>query len=262
MVARTAVSLSSRRVTQQANAAAGVVFHWFRNGDLRLHDNPALHTSSSICQKTNSDCVPVFCYDPRIFGDAARSEFGSLKCGPKRAKFILEAVQDLRQSLEKKGSKLLIANARPEDVFKELESAVTERRTKVVYQDEVCTEEQAVAFKVNKIFGSKEAVWGSTLYELDELPFDEGLHDLPDSFTPFRNKVEKRCTIRKPLPVPKQLPFPDIENLEVFKKHASFNPSLKDLGYTKEQADFANNIDPRGVMPFKGELKFIFWLIF
>jgi deoxyribodipyrimidine photo-lyase len=251
MMARSAVSLSSRVVNQQT-PAAGIIFHWFRGTDLRLHDNPALDRSASICAKTQSSLVPVFCFDPRYFGDDARSEFGSLKCGPKRAKFVLESVMDLRKSLQQQGSDLLVACARPEDFFVLLESAVNGRRTKVVYQDEVCTEERGIEFKVNKVFGSKEKVWGSTLYELDELPYDDDLGDLPDSFTPFRNQVEKKCTIHNPLQVPKQMPFPAIDDLELFKKHALYSPSLEDLGYTKEQVDFANEVDPRGVMPFIG----------
>lgn len=251
IMAYSAVSLSSRAASKQV-PAAGVVFHWFRNGDLRLHDNPALDRSASICAKTNSNIVPVFCFDPRIFGDQARSEFGSLKCGPRRAKFILESVADLRQSLEKRGSHLLVACERPEEFFAKLEKEVKDRRTKLVYQDEVCSEEKAVAFKVGKIFGSKDAVWGSTLYDLDDIPYAEDLYDLPDTFTPFRNKVEKKCTIHRPLPIPKELPFPAIDGLDLFKTHISYTPSLEDLGYTKDQILHAETTDPRGVMPFKG----------
>lgn len=250
MVVRSAVSLSSR-MPQQA-PAAGIIFHWFRGTDLRLHDNPAFDRAASICSQTKSNIVPVFCFDPRYFGDSATSEFGSLKCGPQRAKFLLESVLDLRKSLKAKGSELLVAYARPEDFLAELEITVKDRRTKVVFQDEVCTEERAIEFKVSKIFGSKEKVWGSTLYELDEIPYDEDLHDLPDSFTPFRNKVEKKCTIHKPLQVPKDLTVPSLDGLDLFKKHAKFTPTLEDLGYTKEQIKFAEEDDPRGVLPFKG----------
>lgn len=247
---RSAASLASRVVVQQT-AAPDIIFHWFRGTDLRLHDNPALDRSASICAKTESNLVPVFCFDPRYFGNDARSDFGSLKCGPKRARFVLESVMDLRKSLQRQGSELLVACARPEDFFASLESAVKDRRTKIVYQDEVCSEERAIEFKVNKIFASKEKVWGSTLYELDELPYNESLSNLPDTFTPFRNKVEKKCTIHNPLPVPKQMPFA-IDDLELWKDHASSLPTLEDLGYTKEQVDFANEVDARGVLPFTG----------
>ena len=77
-----------------------------------------------------------------------------LKCGPRRAKFVLESVADLRQSLESKGCKLIIAYARPEEFFAKLLEEMKDCRTKVVYQDEVCPEERAIEFKVKKLFGS------------------------------------------------------------------------------------------------------------
>lgn len=220
--------------------------------DLRLHDNPALDRSATLCSKTESSIVPVFCFDPRIYGDSARSEFGSLKCGPRRAKFVLDSIADLRASLEKKGCKLLVAYDRPEEFIGKLTKEMKDCRTKIVYQDEVCSEEQAIEFNVKKHFGSSEAVWGSTLYDLNDLPYNEELSDLPDTFTPFRNKVEKKCSIHHPIPVPKQLPFPAMDDFPTMKDHASFLPTLEDLGYTKEQIDSVQRVDPRGVMPFRG----------
>merc|ERR1719261_416479 len=125
-------------------------------------------------------------------------------------------------------------------------------RTKVVYQDEVCSEERAIEFKVKKQFGSTEAVWGSTLYDINDLPYDEDLMDLPDTFTPFRNKVEKKCTIKQPLNIPKQLPFPSFEDFPVLESHATYMPTLEDLGYTQDQIEQAGTVDSRGVMEFKG----------
>ena len=45
------------------------------------------------------------------------SDFGSLKCGPRRAKFILESVADLRSQLEAQGSGLVVTKGKPEHVF-------------------------------------------------------------------------------------------------------------------------------------------------
>ena len=36
--------------------------------------------------------------------------------------------------------------------------------------------------------GQLQIVWDSTLYHKDDLPFSD-LNDMPDVFTPFRNKV-------------------------------------------------------------------------
>ena len=53
-------------------------------------------------------------------------------------------------------------------------------------------------------------IWGSTLYHRDDLPYADDLSDLPDGFTPFRNKVESRASVRKPIPPPSRgaLPLP------------------------------------------------------
>lgn len=243
-------AMSSRVANSQP--AKSVIFHWFRGMDLRLHDNPALDRSAALCAKTSSNVVPVFCFDPRIFGDDARSEFGSLKCGPRRAEFVLESVADLRQSLEKKGCKLLVAYERPEDFMRKIKKEMNDCSTNIVYQDEVCSEEKAVEFQVKKLFKSSEAVWGSTLYDIKDLPYAEGLSDLPDTFTPFRNKVEKKCSIHMTLPVPKQLPFPSMDEFPSLKEYSSYMPSLADLGYTQEQIESVKTVDPRGVMKFTG----------
>jgi deoxyribodipyrimidine photo-lyase len=125
----------------RSSPSKGMIFHWFHGTGLRLHDNPALDSAVQQCTKMSSNLVPVFCFDPRIFGDSAQSEFGSLKCGPRRAKFVLDSVADLRQSFESKGSKLLIAYDRPEDFFGKLVKEMKASKTKVFYQDEVWSEE-------------------------------------------------------------------------------------------------------------------------
>jgi deoxyribodipyrimidine photo-lyase len=34
-------------------------------------------------------------------------------------------------------------------------------------------------------------LWGSSLYHRDDLPFKEGCGDVPDVFTPFKEKAER-----------------------------------------------------------------------
>jgi deoxyribodipyrimidine photo-lyase len=261
MTPRGVVGLSAKPSSSSMRASlpnGGLVFYWFRQGDMRLHDNPALARAAAICSQTQSKLVPVFCFDPRIYGDQARSNVnGSIKCGPRRAKFALESVTDLRQSLEKKGSKLLVSTEKPELLFKKLlqnrEGSRLNTPTKLVYQEEVCSEEVFVANNVKKLFQSSEAIWGSTMYELRDLPFQEGLIDMPDTFTPFRTKVEKKSKIPPPIALPKELnPFPTSEELPLGEPYLSYLPTLKDLGYTPEQISHANTQDPRGVMAFQG----------
>jgi deoxyribodipyrimidine photo-lyase len=42
---------------------------------------------------------------------------------------------------------------------------------------------------------SLQALWGPTLFHLDDLPYGGELQDMPDVFTPFRDKVEKKCQV-------------------------------------------------------------------
>lgn len=45
--------------------------------------------------------IPVYCFDPFVFGTTHRYKFP--KTGNFRAKFILESVVDLKNTLESKG---------------------------------------------------------------------------------------------------------------------------------------------------------------
>jgi deoxyribodipyrimidine photo-lyase len=187
-----------KSASANAQAKKSLVFHWFRLGDMRLHDNPSLH--KSILQAGNDNILPVFCFDPRIFGNDARSRLNEdeLKVGPKRAQFVLESVADLRASLERKGSGLLVAHGKPEDflsqLFQQLGKDVAMTHGKVICQREVCSEEQKVVKAVETALHNAccvsgitrpksslvETVWGSTLYNLEDLPYQPGLTDFPD----------------------------------------------------------------------------------
>ena len=247
MMSRVGKSLS----TTAANKNLHV--HWFRVCDLRLHDNPAL--CETVSKADGGGVLPIFCFDPRIFGNDARSNFGSLKCAPRRAKFILESVADLRTQLEQKGSGLVVAQGKPEHVFPKLFEKTASPR--ITCQEEVCSEELSVDQAVRSALksGSLHTVWGSTLYNIRDLPFPGEAEGIPDTFTPFRNKVEKNCKIDTPLPVPSSTDLALPTNLEIpsmEKCSLTFMPSLKDLGYTDKQIEEANTVDPRGVMEFKG----------
>lgn len=258
MASRGVVGLTTQpasRISSSKGQHGGLVFYWFRLGDLRLHDNPGLERAAAYCRETHGNLIPLFCFDPRIFGAAAITEFGSMKCAPRRAKFVIESVDDLKRSLEKRGSKLLISSEKPEELFSRiLKDASSETPIKIIYQQEVCSEEMKVAANVEKLFKSSEAVWGSTLYDLKDLPYDDSLEDMPNGFTAFRNKVEKNCSVRGPLPIPKDLNT--ISNNQdvtsMIDQYSIELPSLQDLGYTLDQIDHANFQDARGVMTFRG----------
>lgn len=231
-----------------------LILHWFRHGDLRVHDNPALVHSAALADHV----IPIFCFDSSIFGDTIKTPSDSLKCGPRRAKFVLESVANLREQLS---GNLVVASGDPASVFSELLIKLKDSSMEIsiVCQNEVLKEEKEVVKSVRGVLkkhrpqAKLHEVWGSTMYELADLPFDDDLSNLPDTFTPFRNKVEKACKIPKPLPTPK-LVMPPIDSMEAqaVTDMLSYLPTLADLGYTSEQVQEANTEDPRGVMPFRG----------
>jgi len=161
---------------------------WFRN-DLRLHDNEML---VEAILKSDS-ILPVYILDPRIFGD---TKYGTLKTGNIRAKFILESVESLRNSLKQIGGNLLIANGQPEEIIPSLveEYEITE----VYHHREVAKEETHISSLV------ENALWklrinlkhfiGHTLYNKEDLPFP--IKDIPDAFNQFKKKIERDSIIK------------------------------------------------------------------
>ena len=63
---------------------------WLRN-DLRTIDNYALEWAKNY-KAHYKEILPVFCFDPRTFGDSSETKFMTFKTGSLRCQFILEAV--------------------------------------------------------------------------------------------------------------------------------------------------------------------------
>ena len=231
---------------------------------MRLHDNPVLgHIKSSAASAANVEVLPVFCYDPRQYGTTA---FGSPKTGVHRAKFLLESVADLKSSLRAIGSDLLIGIGKPEELLPELAAACdldgTAAATKVLCQAQAASEELAVdaALRAALPAGTELLpLWGGALYERSELPFAADLSDLPDVFTPFRNLVEKRCSVRAPLAPPQrgELPLPARGRFTLPARLSWDAPTTADelaalagAGFTGEQ--LAAPPDPRAAIALVG----------
>jgi deoxyribodipyrimidine photo-lyase len=207
------------------------VLLWFRN-DLRLHDHAPLHQAL----KQKAEVIPLYCFDPRHF---EQTSFGFAKTGAYRAKFLIETVADLRHSLQKKGSDLVIRQGNPEVEIPELVKAL--KIDAVYWHEEVTSEEtevdQALETALRSLSVHTEIYWGTTLYHRDDLPFE--IVQLPEVFTQFRKAVEQNS----PSPAfdaPEQLPaLPSEIDLGDL-------PNLSNLGLEESP------IDPRGVLPFEG----------
>ncbi|TRT89858.1 MAG: cryptochrome DASH, partial [Microcystis aeruginosa Ma_AC_P_19900807_S299] len=76
------------------------VLIWYRN-DLRVHDHEAIYQAV----QEQLEIIPFYCFDERQFGFTS---YGFPKTGKFRAKFLLESVANLRQSLESLGGNLII----------------------------------------------------------------------------------------------------------------------------------------------------------
>jgi deoxyribodipyrimidine photo-lyase len=90
--------------------SSAVSIVWFKSTDLRLHDHEPLHRAHR--QQGIQRVLPVLILDPRLHG-AGRTPFGFVKMSHRRARFLLESVQALRDALKARGSNLLIVVGDP-----------------------------------------------------------------------------------------------------------------------------------------------------
>ncbi|KAF6262584.1 cryptochrome DASH1 [Scenedesmus sp. NREL 46B-D3] len=148
---------------------------WFRN-DLRLRDNVIVSEAVQKVQSGEYDEV---------------SPWGNPKTGPHRAAFLQQCVAGLRGSLQQLGSGLLVAVGGPEAVLPSALEGVAPGAGLVLCQEEVTSEELAVDAALQcAIRGQAELVrrWGPSLLHVDDLPYEQGLQDMPDVFTRFREQ--------------------------------------------------------------------------
>ncbi len=207
---------------------------WFRQ-DLRLHDNEAL----SDALKAVEEVVPVYVFDERMF--LGKTSYGFPKIGKYRAQFIIESIHDLRQSLRKLGSDLIVRVGKPEDIIFDIAKEI---KTSWVFCNRERTQEEVrVQDALEKRLWSlgQEILYtrGKMLYHTGDLPFP--VQHTPDVFTQFRKEVERYVPVREPLVSPTKLFNPWTIKLE-----AGDIPTIENFGHK------AIEQDARAVLPFKG----------
>lgn len=207
---------------------------WFR-ADLRIHDNEALITALKMAEEV----IPVFVFDERVYGPLEVYP-GIRKTGSFRAKFVLESVQCLKESLQALGSDLVIRIGKPEEELFQLAQQV--KSSWVFCNRERTFEEEAVQDSLEKQLWTigQEVIYtrGKMLFYTQDLPFP--VTHTPEVFTQFRKEVEHITPVREPLPSPGALPSLPL-GLD-----PGMLPTLADLQY-----DAVKN-DPRSVIEFKG----------
>ncbi|KAK9807390.1 hypothetical protein WJX73_010925 [Symbiochloris irregularis] len=200
----------------------GRVILWFRN-DLRLLDNACVNAAEKLVQSGKArEVVPLYCFDPRSY---VRTPYGNHKTGPMRAKFIRESVADLKANLQSIGSDLAVVLDKPENAIRDLVSG----DTTVLATEEICSEEKQVEEQLRRALqgkGQLQLIWDNTLYHQDDLPF--GFDDMPDVFSPFKNKLESKCQVRPSFSRPSKgsLPLPSDLDASLLSKMPA---SVEDL---------------------------------
>ncbi|GAB3643986.1 DASH family cryptochrome [Spirosoma arcticum] len=196
------------------------IVYWFRN-DLRLHDN------DGFCQALTdaAEVLPVFVFEPRWFAELP--DIGFRKTGAFRANFLIEAVTDLRRSLQSKGADLIVRVGDPAVVLAELAQDIAAESvyaSKEVTQEETDTESD-LSKCLKPLNIDLELFWQSTLYHVRDLPFE--IARLPEVFTQFRNRVEKFADVRDVVPTPERVPL--VPNVS-----AGPLPTLSTFGFPAE----------------------------
>lgn len=188
---------------------------WFRN-DLRIRDNEILLEAIRKADKI----LPVYCFDPYYF---KRNPSGNTKTGSLRARFLIESVADLRNSLKRLGGELIVRTGNPAEIIPQL--AAEYMVNEVYHHREVANEETEISEQV------EAALWkmklnlkhfiGHTLYHKEDLPFP--IKDIPDSFAVFKKKVERDSDVRPCIATPEAIVTPVITDPGPL-------PALADLG--------------------------------
>ncbi|MFT5734012.1 MAG: deoxyribodipyrimidine photo-lyase, partial [Planctomycetota bacterium] len=222
---------------------AGTVAVWFRQ-DLRVSDHPALVAAADEARQRGVALVGVYCFEDREFSSSPL--LGLPRTGPVRARFLLESVTELRESLRRLGSELIVRRGNPAEVLGALAREQAWRR--LDFHRLVGTEERDVEREVRtaleELSVQVESHWDRTLH--DDYPF--ALDDLPSVFTSFRKVVEKKAKIVAPLDAPASLreATKPGDGPPTHTWDAGEIPSLQDLGAEAALAD------PRAVLDFRG----------
>lgn len=183
---------------------------WFRN-DLRIHDHAIL---ARIAEGDYQRIIPFYCFDDRQF---QTTSFGFAKTGKYRAKFLIESVADLRESLQKLGTDLIVRKGIPEQIIPDI--AKQYNVTEFYFSQEATEEEIKVEKRLIKALKQLhiqvKSCWQSTLYQPDDLPFS--IENLPDLFTHFRKQIEKKSIVEECFETPKNYrQFPPLTQ-EIFQ---------------------------------------------
>lgn len=200
---------------------------WYRN-DLRMTDHKPLEDAAK-----NGAVCGVYCFDPRHYNNIS---YGFPKSDTLRTAFLIDSLTDLRNKLREKGSELIVRVGKPEEILPQIIKKT--QAEQLLFNSEVAPEEKGVEGHVEEsVPVPVKKYWGDAMYHRDDLPFD--LLTIPDVYTQFRKKVEKKSSVRASVAAPENLKW----NNTVDPGNI---PDIDDLGLTP------HDLDDRAVLPFQG----------
>ncbi|KAL2133353.1 hypothetical protein VTI74DRAFT_2482 [Chaetomium olivicolor] len=202
--------------------------------DLRVADQPVLHSLATERDHGFTHLVPVYVFSAQqinlsgLVKDGSTNPFpepkslllGYPRCGPHRAKFLAEAVWDLKRSLERLESGLVVRAGIVSDVLRGLAQGLAKNSQQVVAiwmtsheGPEEKNEEKAVASLCREL-GAEFRLWEDEKYFINDRDAKaSNLDGLPNIFTDYRKSQEPlRLKPKAPLPAPEKgtlPPFPE-----------------------------------------------------
>jgi deoxyribodipyrimidine photo-lyase len=242
---------------------------WFRT-DLRLHDHLGLEAAER--QTGPLLCVYFSENDNRLL-----APLGFSRLGPFRARFIEQALEDLKSNLQKKGQQLFVFSENPAQAIPELMlrfglKTCRMEESKAPFEKR---DEAQVRAKLGKLGLEFETYSSHPLLAAQQLPFE--LNRLPDVFTAFRHKVEAQFPTIKAHPPATNLPAPPLgadalEPQEVYRTNAQSSTHFEDFqggetagllhlsGYFSENWASEYKETRNGLQGFRYSTRFSPWL--
>lgn len=205
---------------------------WFTR-DLRIRDNESLY---KVMQE-DLPFLTVYIFDEDFFNS---KQYGFRKIGKFRAKFLLESVLDLEESLTLKNIPFLKKFGKTRDIFKQISEEFDIQ--KIFCQKEWTKEEVYLENQIKEVLPNVK--WSKSYSQL-LLKTDfvkQKLDKIPLLFTTFRQKVEKNLNIRNEF---------ETENL-VYNK-SFFDLKLKNDDVTLNSLGFDDfEVNQFSAFPFSG----------
>ena len=171
----------------------GCSIYWFR-ADLRLLDNSQF---VNACQHSKS-LLPVF-----VLPQPEQTPWRFDRISQGRLAWLHQNLRDLRNSLEEKGSTLLVLEGDPKNVLPALYKGIG---ADALYCEVIAApEEEQDVLELQRAGLNIHTQWQSTMLDPQTLGMDIG--ELPNVFTNFRQIVEKRrLKFAKPVAIPQTIP--------------------------------------------------------